>query len=79
LICCILASALERAGRAANATVESTDAANWRRENSLVLGMVVLLVWKGLAATLAIYAFMEFSKPQIQAQTVDFAHPEPTI
>src|ERR1700733_7610354 len=44
LICCILASALEGAGRAANAAVASADAANWRRENSLVLGMISLLV-----------------------------------
>jgi hypothetical protein len=39
--------------------VESTDAANWRRENSLVLDTVVPLHWKRLAAAFAIRAFIE--------------------
>jgi hypothetical protein len=36
-------SALEEAGKTANATVESADAANWRREKWLTLVMLFLL------------------------------------
>jgi hypothetical protein len=44
----VLVFAMERTGRAARAAVARADAVKWRRENSLVLGMILLFLWKRL-------------------------------
>jgi hypothetical protein len=42
----VLVFAMERAGKAARAAMDTADAANWRRENTLLLGMFVFLFSK---------------------------------
>src|ERR1039457_4493867 len=40
-VVCVLVFAMERAGKAARAAMETADAANWRRENTLLRGIFV--------------------------------------
>jgi len=44
---------MERAGKAAKAAMDTADAAKWRRENTLLLGMFVFLS-RSVAADYAI-------------------------